>query len=297
MDIVSPTVPPHASLGVLFIGLALSSVLYGVTCIQACRYFRLHCTRDSWILRTAVFVVWLLETLNTAFSVRAIEWFAINHRGDYLSLWSVTWMIGVQSSLNTFAGSIIQFFFAWRIFIMSGKNYWFTGFIIIISVCQLAGGLTVTILGLCYYLQKRKTGHDVTNRLVNNLTVMTINNGIMSSGFALMALIALYAWPMSQLPTACCFLHGKAYTNTLFASLNSRLESRDRLATHTFSSSTASGRQLHGMEYSLSQFGTKQWHTVSGDNSDVMVISREPCAEPPTPHFDETMPLQVDGRR
>ncbi|TFK40476.1 hypothetical protein BDQ12DRAFT_679492 [Crucibulum laeve] len=271
LELQLPTTAPHDTVGILFVGFALSAVIYGVTCIQTARYFRLYCKGDNWLLKSAVISVWIIETVVTCFTMHGMFYYAIQSKGDFTALWMIPWTISIQSAFNTLSGMIVQFFFAWRIFILSARNYWHTSFICSMSVAQFAMGTSVSILwlgtseqnikvlkilvpsfaltaatdivicaSLCYYLHARKTGIAATNTLVNKLIVLTINNGIFSCSMALLALIALYTLPMTQLATACCFLYGKAYINTFLASLNSRLKTRRRMTNEEYERSAGS---------------------------------------------------------
>ncbi|KAF9003502.1 hypothetical protein BDZ89DRAFT_633999 [Hymenopellis radicata] len=114
----------------------------------------------------------------------------------------------------------------------------------VVSACFAIVAATdiIITLSLCYYLHIRKSGHerydimtvrlqtnmihDRTNGIVNKLIVLTINNGIFTSVVALAAFVTNLAAPTTMWTFALCFFLGKAYTNTLLSSLNSRTTSR-----------------------------------------------------------------------
>ncbi|KAF9014490.1 hypothetical protein BDZ89DRAFT_448868 [Hymenopellis radicata] len=98
----------------------------------------------------------------------------------------------------------------------------------VVSACFAIVAATdiIITLSLCYYLHIRKSGHERTNGIVNKLIVLTINNGIFTSVVALAAFVTNLAAPTTMWTFALCFFLGKAYTNTLLSSLNSRTTSR-----------------------------------------------------------------------
>ncbi|KAI9453077.1 hypothetical protein BJY52DRAFT_865094 [Lactarius psammicola] len=57
-------IPVHNTLGALFIGTVLSSILYGVTWLQVYSYYNTHCSRDRWPLKS--FVAFLMYTFPKA---------------------------------------------------------------------------------------------------------------------------------------------------------------------------------------------------------------------------------------
>ncbi|TRM62131.1 hypothetical protein BD626DRAFT_570343 [Schizophyllum amplum] len=246
--------PPHATLGVFFIGLALSTSYYGITFMQACIYFRSF-PADGWRMKTLVAVVWLVETISAICTPHAAYTYMIKHRGNITAMMHTEWSLGLPAGTNSTSGTLVQLFLARRVFILSGRNWLLTGLICVMALVQGGMGWSIAILtlmypdgenikkfaelvpptfaltaatdvivtaSLVYYLQVRKTGLERTNGLVNKLMIMTVNNGLVSSALALAACIIQLRWPASFVPFALCFLLGKAYPNALLTSLNTR---------------------------------------------------------------------------
>ncbi|KAF5360456.1 hypothetical protein D9756_004952 [Leucocoprinus leucothites] len=222
--------------------LSLIAPIYGVSCNQAVYYFR-HYKKDSWKIKTAVAAVWLLETLNTVFSAHALMSFVIYNRRAGPS-YPFPWTISVQASTNTLIGTIVQIFFAWRVWILSVRRLWLTAVLVVLSMTQCVLGQILTLYGLgavnplakddfaallrasfaltavtdivvavalCYFLHIRKSGSKSTDSLIRSLMVMTINCGVLSSSIAVAALVTLVVVPHTLLPLSCCILLGKAY--------------------------------------------------------------------------------------
>jgi len=267
---------PNDTMGVLLATLGVSHAIYGATCYQVCQYFRRHNQSDNMILKGAVVLVWILESVNACITSYALYHYLILNRGNFSALMYINWGLSIPAGTNAFSGSIIQFFFAYRVYIMSAKNIYLTGTICAMSLTQFALGLGIMIqsllhpgladeyifkslvpsgfaitaatdvlitASLCYFLQIRKSGHSKTNGLVNSLITLTISNGVLSSTIAVLAFVFQLAMPKTMLSFAMCFLLGKAYSNTLLSSLNSRRSARERLSRHSLSNSTTS--QLH----------------------------------------------------
>ncbi|KAK0504650.1 hypothetical protein EDD18DRAFT_1125841 [Armillaria luteobubalina] len=253
---------PHKTLGVLLIALTVSSSIYGVTCVQTVRYYRRY-TSDSAVLKVSVAVVWAIETLNQGLTMFSLYRYLVRDRGNMETLSYTEWSLAIPSGTNGLAATIIQFFFAYRVYIMSDRNFYLTGSVCLMSVTQFAVSFAVMVqsirfpaaidyyrfehlvppcfaitaatdifitVSLCYFLQTRKSGLEKTDGVVNRLTLLTINNGILSSAVALTAFVCQLATSDTMLPFAMCFLLGKVYTNTLLSSLNWRSSTRKCLS-------------------------------------------------------------------
>ncbi|PBK95770.1 hypothetical protein ARMGADRAFT_1010693 [Armillaria gallica] len=251
---------PHKTLGSLLIGLIVSSVIYGITCAQIVRYYQRY-RSDSTRLKLAVGIVWLSETASQVMMIYALYYYLIRNRTNILALVDINWSLVVPFGTNGLAALIIQVIFARQVYIMSSKNMYITGFIYLMSIAQFVLAVVVMTKGLhsayaiydrfkvlappafaitaandilialslSYFLHTHKSGIARTNGIVNRLIILTINNGALSSILAFAALICLLTAPETMVSIAMNFLLGKAYTNTLLASLNWRQNSRDTL--------------------------------------------------------------------
>ncbi|KAF8884954.1 hypothetical protein CPB85DRAFT_1337524 [Mucidula mucida] len=251
--------PPHTTLGAMLIGFMVSTPIYGITCLQLYQYFSRY-PKDTIWLKVAVASVWLLETCTQCMTSHAMYYYLILHESNVAELSTIVWSLLVPPLINGIEGAIVQTFFAWRIYIMSDKNVLLFSVICSLAVAQLGLSFAVTIQGLrfpnsaetptgseqvvsacfaivaatdiiitlslCYYLHIRKSGHERTNGIVKKLVVITINNGIFTSVVALAAFVTNLAAPTTMWTFALCFFLGKAYTNSLLSSLNSRTTSR-----------------------------------------------------------------------
>ncbi|KAG9317623.1 hypothetical protein JVU11DRAFT_1833 [Chiua virens] len=84
-----------------------------------------------------------------------------------------------------------------------------------------AGDVAIALI-LCVLLQRRRTGFEKSNLLIDKLIVFSINTGLLTSVFALASLISISAWPHSLAYVTFYFCMGRLYCNTLLATLNAR---------------------------------------------------------------------------
>ncbi|EPS94584.1 hypothetical protein FOMPIDRAFT_58317 [Fomitopsis schrenkii] len=85
-------------LGVLFVGIIVSTVLYGVNCLQAYTYYTRFCAADNrWLQLLVIYLygVFLacraLDTLHVALICAAYYHYTVTNYGDYIALNRVTW--------------------------------------------------------------------------------------------------------------------------------------------------------------------------------------------------------------
>ncbi|KAL1705795.1 hypothetical protein EV121DRAFT_202814 [Schizophyllum commune] len=249
---------PDATLGVFLIGIALASVYYGITFLQACFYFRSfpedRRRMKALVCRSRALIEFTV-TLSHIFICHAAYYYLIKHQGDTYALMHTVWSLALPAGVNSMTGMMVQIFLARRVFILSGRNWVLTVLIWALALAQGCMGWSIAIssllhpdgteikkyaelvpptfaltaatdvvvtASLVYYLQIRKTGVQGTNGLVNRLICMTVKSGLISSSLALSACIIQLRCPESFVPIALCFILGKAYANTFLTSLNNR---------------------------------------------------------------------------
>ncbi|KAI9432028.1 hypothetical protein H4582DRAFT_1821658 [Lactarius indigo] len=84
-------IPMHNTLGALFIGTVLSSIVYGVTWLQVYSYYDSHCSRDRWPLKSFVRAPMLMDTVNLVFCIYTTYQFGVTNFGDYRHIASDPW--------------------------------------------------------------------------------------------------------------------------------------------------------------------------------------------------------------
>ncbi|KAH9064970.1 hypothetical protein EDB87DRAFT_1556123 [Lactarius vividus] len=84
-------IPVNNTLGALFIGTILSSIIYGVTWLQVYSYYNSHSSRDRWPLKSFVAFLMLIDSANVAFVIHTNYYTSVTNFGDYQSLRFVPW--------------------------------------------------------------------------------------------------------------------------------------------------------------------------------------------------------------
>jgi len=221
---------------------------------------------DSRYLKLLVYSVVFIETLQTALSGADLYyWFAtgfgnMNHlTSPYASAFDVP-IIGSIVSLS------IQFFFAYRLWVLSNKrNWWLSGLICVVSSVDasfaFAGGVythvhghfasgrwlkilamtwlignsvsdMLIVSGMLYHLVKlKKRDHsNFSGHALVNIVRLTVETNIVTTTVGIVAafMVVLHSDKNWYVcPTA---VLGKLYSNTLLASLNNRVSIRDAMA-------------------------------------------------------------------
>ncbi|KAE9389648.1 hypothetical protein BT96DRAFT_889999 [Gymnopus androsaceus JB14] len=115
-------IPLDSSLGALFIGIILSTAVYGVTCLQAYNYFMHHSFSDRWFLKLFVVVLWVIDTLHVALLATFYYGYTVTNFGDYEFLAKSYWPLTIQVLIGDIITVTIHVFFACRIYLLSGKK-------------------------------------------------------------------------------------------------------------------------------------------------------------------------------
>ncbi|KAH9056847.1 hypothetical protein EDB87DRAFT_1166790 [Lactarius vividus] len=161
-------IPVDNVLGVFFLGLIFSSILYGVIWLQVYSYFSQHCKGDGLFLKCFVTLLLILDTLQLALVIHGFYVAGVTNFGDYLADLRPPWSLKVQ----TFIGVILTYsvqqyvshpsismpsyhvsnfcarFYAWRIYHLSMGQIHVPAFIIILSLAEL--GLGIAYLVYCF---------------------------------------------------------------------------------------------------------------------------------------------------
>ncbi|KAK7006314.1 hypothetical protein R3P38DRAFT_2794053 [Favolaschia claudopus] len=116
-------VPLDSVLGSLLIGLVLSSILFGATCQQVYLYFTNHCSRDSVYLKTLVLVLLALDAFHVALISHTMYHMSVTNFGDYAQFGRYPpWSLKLQIPVGGISASMVQFFYAYRIYMLSQKS-------------------------------------------------------------------------------------------------------------------------------------------------------------------------------
>ncbi|KAH8818892.1 hypothetical protein DL96DRAFT_1820264 [Flagelloscypha sp. PMI_526] len=265
----TPT-PPHGTYlnvrGPLFIGFIFQVLLCGVLIVQVYIY-HVAFRKDHWGMKAIVFIVFVLELLQTILKSYDLYQSDVWEYGDLAQMDNqrLAWFsIGL---LTPVTGSIVQSFFGYRILKLS-KSWIAPGFIWILSLFQLIVGLvqaiisqpfklhevaikTKTLVLLCvfsaattdvliavllsYYLYQMKSGIKESDELVTRIIRLTIETGSLTAITAVVIIFLLFLAEGPWFHSVLAFT-GKLYSNNLMVMFNRRiaLQPHRGQSIHTF---------------------------------------------------------------
>ncbi|KAH9077792.1 hypothetical protein EDB83DRAFT_2514504 [Lactarius deliciosus] len=96
------------SLGMAFIGLLISSTLYGLTILQTWVYFWNYRKRDPKALKFFVIFIVVMDTIGIILCAYMVYWYLILNFGDVESLDHILWALSVQIAIGAVTGSALQ---------------------------------------------------------------------------------------------------------------------------------------------------------------------------------------------
>ncbi|KAF9260385.1 hypothetical protein L218DRAFT_907304 [Marasmius fiardii PR-910] len=246
--------PLDNTMGVMWIGVLISAVLYGVSLGQTLYYLNRY-PNDVWYLKWLVGLTVLFDSLHLAMISHTVYHYTITNYYDFQTLNFLTWSVLAEAIPTGVTGSMVQLFYVARIFRLSKRNYWISGFITLIVIANSACGtawviislqlktytellkinpLTISINALsaaadvliaailCFLLARSKTGFRRTDTMISKLINFTANTGLATSVCALASLISLVASPNTLIYALFYFCIGRLYTNSLLVALNAR---------------------------------------------------------------------------
>ncbi|KAI0089205.1 hypothetical protein BDY19DRAFT_944691 [Irpex rosettiformis] len=244
--------PATITYGPIFIGMTFNILLYGIMITQTYLYFDSF-KRDKLWIKLFVILLFLCDTLNSAFDISFVYIPLVNNFGNINALSYASWIFSTDPAMTAIIACMVQTFFAWRVKVLSGS--WILVLCIVsCSVCQCLGGLATSIacriipefiyfqkfevvviiwlscsaaadmfitISLVWHLRKHKTGLIGTDDMVNRVIKLTVQTGMITTVCAIVDLVLFLVTPAGlhlifNLPLS------KLYTNSLMSTLNSR---------------------------------------------------------------------------
>lgn len=243
-----------STFGAYFIGVVISAVLYGVTCVQVWFYYVSY-PSDPWHIKTLVFGVFASDTVHQALITHSAYVYLVSDIGSATGLEDIVWSLIVEVLFNAITSLLVQSFLAMRVYRLSNKSIPITAVVMVVviaefvlSVIYVAKALVfqtfaelltlkdlssainattaasdVLIAGcLVFLLQKSRTGFRRSDSMINKLMLFSLNTGLLTGIFAVASLISISAWPNAFIYIAFYFCLGRLYCNSLLATLNAR---------------------------------------------------------------------------
>jgi len=242
-----------STFGAGLVGAFLAFGLYGAACIQAVHYYTTY-GKDPILLKTMVAVLWILESVQAAFTTHAMYFYLVSNFADPLSLLNIVWSIPVQLPIAAVISLIVNSFFVARIW-RFGRSMISLTILLPLLVARFALSIYYTVrtfqdlsflalskvfvpgiaslaviaasdvsiaISLCIVLHKRRTGIPNTDMILNRLITWTAQTAIFPAVLAIADAIALAAGRSTFVFLCFFFLLCRVYTNTGLSALNSR---------------------------------------------------------------------------
>ncbi|KAF8321543.1 hypothetical protein DL93DRAFT_2163160 [Clavulina sp. PMI_390] len=259
--------PPPPILGSFFIGNILSSVLFGAITVQTWVYLN-RFRKDSWVMKTMVWFLWLAQFAEVAISTRAVYRQTIKHLVTppppvaELANNDLEWDAQYWSTHLIVASFIVQSFFAYRLWALSRYRIYVATIALLISTSFAVAVddnkntyaldditpdaahhsdkvFTVTSLsvvidlaiafGVTDTMRRQRTGFIQTDRVLNWIILYGIASGVLTSIFAI-GILAANALGDGPKSLGVGAPYGGIYIASALANLNSRAGLRSQLA-------------------------------------------------------------------
>ncbi|KAF8055000.1 hypothetical protein FPV67DRAFT_1750531 [Lyophyllum atratum] len=226
--------------------------LMGVLAVQV-YFYSIAFPSDRLVTKTIVYVVFALDVVQTCFSTVYVWHILIIGWGDMEHVHDTPWSISTLSPAAGIVALLVQFFFAWRVWVLGAESWTsiplVSGIIVfafascvaaftygialvkapLASHGLLLGWLTTSIvcdllITITLVLQlwiKRRKGFRFTNIVVHRALRIAVETGAVTCGVAIIELV-LCLTPKSPYVHLLILVSGKIYSNSLLVSLNSR---------------------------------------------------------------------------
>ncbi|KAI0757615.1 hypothetical protein C8Q80DRAFT_1265506 [Daedaleopsis nitida] len=289
--------PAETIMGGLLIEVFIACILYGMTTLQSFIYYQNY-TNDPPSLRYLVLVVWILETVHTAFCMQFVYAYVIQGFTNILSFIPIDYGVGVTVVCSALVALCVQGYYTWRVWIVSDKAAIWTGIIALFAFARVGFGFAsasltyinpnwielratqsslVTVgaglgsaalvdllvaLTLTFYLKRgRATVHKQSNTMINKILLYTVNTGAITGTASLICVILFALKKNSLVFLGLVEMQTKLYSNSFLGSLNAR--------SHIRNASTNSGRAY------TSENGRTGEFSLPGSRIPVIEVTRQ----------------------
>ncbi|KAI9443468.1 hypothetical protein H4582DRAFT_1197393 [Lactarius indigo] len=245
----SPVVDIRNSFGAAFVGLLVSTALFGLTIAQTWIYFWNYRNRDSRFLKSFIGFVAFLDTSHTVMCAYAIYWYLVLNFGNVESLEDSMWALNLQIILGIIVGCSVELYYARRVYVVS-QSLICPILIVVLVVTSSAIGIfftakqfslkqftsahslvwsTYVVLGtvtlgdilvaasMCWSLYRRRTGFARTDSVLVTLMAYSINSGLLTGLLGLATTVSFIVFPSSLIWMAFSWVMSKCYVNSLLA--------------------------------------------------------------------------------
>ncbi|KAI0668663.1 hypothetical protein C8Q78DRAFT_1081056 [Trametes maxima] len=243
------------SSGAMLMGGQIALFFSGIVFLQMILYYQLY-PSDKPRLKLLVLAVGVLDMFHS-FLVCDMNWQnLVDNYGNMQYFVQLNGPVEIAVGVAAWTTILVQGFFTYRIHTLSKGNWYITSVLIVLSVVRLTSamvssaelihfpilevffehlkanfllGLSVSTLIdilitsiLCYYLRRRRSGLARTDRLMESLTLYTVETGLITTVNTTASVICWAAVPKTLVFYSIFVSINKLYANSLLASLNAR---------------------------------------------------------------------------
>ncbi|KAH8989207.1 hypothetical protein EDB86DRAFT_3081207 [Lactarius hatsudake] len=264
----TPPVPPNIAeiTAPLLLGALWNWTLYGVLVVQLYVY-SYNFPGDRTLLKLLVYSVFLIETLQTALTGADLYYWLVSGFGNVERL-PFPHLSGFDVPIiEAIISLVVQFFFAYRIWVLSGRlrSSWFLIVCVVICLCSIAAAVTACYGGVYVYLHKKfvsgrllkvlaltwlsgnalgdiliagsmlfylgrrrsEGGGYFSDHALSRIVRLTVETNVLTTTVGIISLLMVAIFPDKRWFICPTAILGKLYSNTLLVSLNNRISLRE----------------------------------------------------------------------
>ncbi|KAJ7769197.1 hypothetical protein DFH07DRAFT_954435 [Mycena maculata] len=248
------------TLGALLVGGLVATALWGVSCVQAFRFF-VDGSTDRASHKALIAFLIALDTFDTILNCHILYWYLVTNYLQAQALLLPVWSVIIHVAATSISNFIVRSAFARRIYRLSKGNILLTGFIMSLSLLDLSCGIVITVkafslktylqldaisslmylnfaagtssdlsvaLVLCYLLRGSRTGFQWTDSLIARLMMYAMNTGLLVALDAAAGMFSYVFMPHNFIFLGFYLLLSKLYLNSYLAILNARKGLREK---------------------------------------------------------------------
>ncbi|GBE84573.1 hypothetical protein BKA93DRAFT_827718 [Sparassis latifolia] len=252
----------NETVGALLLGSLFTAVGYGITTMQTYMYMT-RFPKDPKIMRYTVWSLLILDTTHITLSWHMVYYYLILNYDNPPALERSVWSFDITVVVTAVITVVAHCFYARRVFILGGRQWFLTIIILCLSAMRLIFGTIVTVrlfqirelalvphkigvevgvgmgagtladfiitVSLVWFLRGHRSGfNSQTDNLLDRIIFWTINNGLLTSIVGLVVILTCIIMPYNMIYLAVHLLLSKLYANALLATLNFRKSHRGR---------------------------------------------------------------------
>ncbi|KAI0263187.1 hypothetical protein BC834DRAFT_971472 [Gloeopeniophorella convolvens] len=245
----------------LLLGVIWNWALYGMLVVQVYVY-SYNFSKDRRAIKLLVYGIFFMETLQTILSGADLYYWFVEGFGNLSHLANPYTSEYNTPIIGALIAMAVQFFFSWRIWVMSGrKAWWLCAVICLFSIVSagggFAGGIGAAVHGrfnsgralkiegmiwlidnavcdfliagsMIYYLTRRAVSENLlTDHAMAKIIRLVVETNVLTTIVGIASVITVVGFPEKNWFTCPTAVLGKLYSNTLLVSFNNRISIRD----------------------------------------------------------------------